>query len=240
MNISAPHLDQIWQNTLNWLPNEQQKELFAQLYQEILATNQYLNLTRITTVEEFWEKNLWDSLAPVIHLNFSDKKVIDIGTGGGFPGVVGAIIFNDAEFCLIDSTTKKINFINELAIQLNLKNIITLVERAENIGQNKQYRNNFDYALIRAVAETSVCLEYTLPLLKKDGIAVLYRGNWNVEEENKAQKVAHLLGGKIIEVINKNTPLNNYTRHNIYVQKVAKTSKEYPRPVGKPVKYPLG
>ncbi len=237
--MNLPELNQLWQETTNWQPNQEQTLLFEQLYHKIIAANKYLNLTRITTPEEFWEKNLWDSLAPVLSYDFSYKTIIDIGTGGGFPGVPSAIAFPLGQFFLMDSTTKKINFINELVKELNLKNIKTLVDRAENIGQSKSYRSQFDFALIRAVAQTSICLEYTLPLLKKDGIAILYRGNWTTEEENHNKKIAQKLGGQIENIIKKSTPLNNHNRHCIYVRKIDNSPKEYPRQVGKPVKQPL-
>lgn len=237
--MNLPQFNDIWQTTTNWQPNPEQQLLFDQLYNKILETNKYLNLTRITTPEEFWEKNLWDSLAPLMAYDLNNKKIIDIGTGGGFPGVPGAIAFPLGQFILMDSTTKKINFITQLAQHLNLANITTLVDRVEKIGQDKNYRNQFDFALIRAVAETSVCLEYTLPLLKQGGTAILYRGNWTEEEEKNSQKVANLLGGNIEKIVNQNTPLNNNIRHCIYVKKTGKTPQQYPREVGKPVKQPL-
>ncbi|MGY6530800.1 MAG: 16S rRNA (guanine(527)-N(7))-methyltransferase RsmG [Cyanobacterium sp.] len=237
--MKLPDFNDIWQKTTNWQPNPHQQLLFDQLYSKIIETNKYLNLTRITTPEEFWEKNLWDSLAPLMAYDLNNKKIIDIGTGGGFPGIPSAIAFPLGQFTLMDSTTKKINFITQVSQDLNLTNITTLVDRAERIGQEKSYRNQFDFALIRAVAETSVCLEYTLPLLKKDGIAILYRGNWTMEEEEKTKKVAKILGGNIEKIINQNTPLNDNIRHCIYIKKIDKTPKQYPREVGKPVKQPL-
>jgi len=237
--VNLPQFNDIWQETTNWQPSPDQQLLFDELYNKIIETNKYLNLTRITTLEDFWEKNLWDSLAPLMGYDLNNKKIIDIGTGGGFPGIPGAIAFNRGQFTLMDSTTKKINFIAQLAQDLDLKNIMTLVDRAETIGQDKAYRNQFDFALIRAVAETSVCLEYTLPLLKKNGTAILYRGNWTQEEEDKSKKIAQLLGGNIEKIVNQNTPINKNIRHCIYVKKIGNTPKQYPREVGKPVKQPL-
>ncbi len=241
MNLQAKlsEYEELWQETTNWLPNPQQKQLWQQFYEEILSTNQYLNLTRITTPEDFWEKNIWDSVAPVLPYDLSNKKVIDIGTGGGFPGIPLAIIFPQAEFTLMDSTAKKIKFIEQTAQKLGLNNVKTVINRAEIIGQDKEYRDKFDLALIRAVAAMAVCLEYSLPLLKKGGISILYRGEWQVEEEKIINQVAEQLGGKIIKITNKNTPINNYTRHCIYVEKIANTPAQFPRTVGKPTKQPL-
>jgi len=234
-----PHHLELWQNSLNWTPSSQVLTQWQELYQQILTTNQHLNLTRITTPEEFWEKNLWDSLAPIIDYDLKDKIVIDIGTGAGFPGLPSAIASPETEFILMDSVAKKINFINDIKSKLNLTNINTLINRAEIIGQDQNHRNKYDFALIRAVAEISVCLEYTLPLLKQGGIAILYRGNIEEKETKKISNITSKLGGELIEIINKNTPINNHIRHNIYVKKIGKTPKKYPREVGKPVKNPL-
>jgi 16S rRNA (guanine527-N7)-methyltransferase len=234
-----PTYEQLWQETTNWIPSIKQQELWQQLYDEILVINKHLNLTRITTTEEFWEKNLWDSLAPILEYDLMDKKIIDIGTGGGFPGLPIAMAFPEAKLTLMDSVAKKIKFINDFSQKLNLKNIETLTDRVEIIGQDQNHRKQYDFALIRAVAEISVCLEYSLPLLKIGGIAILYRGNLTEEENNIIEKTAHKLGGKVIKINNKNTPINNHTRHCIYVEKVKLTSKKYPREIGKAVKSPL-
>lgn len=234
-----PHHLELWQKTLNWTPSPSILEKWQELYNHILIKNKYLNLTRITTVEEFWEKNLWDSLAPIIDYDLKNKKVIDIGTGGGFPGLPCAIAFPESEFILMDSIAKKVNFIDETKQILNIENIITLINRAEIIGRDINHRNKYDFALIRAVAEISVCLEYTLPLLKQGGIAILYRGNIEQQEQEKIAKVAYKLGGELIEIVNKNTPINNYTRNNVYIKKITNTPKKYPREVGKPTKNPL-
>ncbi|BAQ62002.1 rRNA small subunit 7-methylguanosine (m7G) methyltransferase GidB [Geminocystis sp. NIES-3708] len=238
-NSLLPIYQELWQTTTNWTPSIEQLNLFQELYNEILIINRHLNLTRITTSEEFWEKNLWDSLAPILEHNLKDKKVIDIGTGGGFPGLPIAIIFPEAKLTLMDSVAKKIKFINEFSHKLNLKNIETLVNRAEIIGQDQNYRKQYDFALIRAVAEISVCLEYSLPLLKLGGIAILYRGNLTQEEKEITEKIAHKLGGKIVKITNKNTPIQDHIRHCIYIEKVKLTPKKYPREVGKPTKLPL-
>lgn len=234
-----PEYLDLWKKSLNWIPAAEILAKWEQLYQEILITNRHLNLTRITSPEEFWEKNIWDSLAPIIKYNLVGRKIIDIGTGAGFPGVPCAIAYPETEFVLMDSIGKKIKFIKETKEKLNLTNISTLTNRAEIVGQDKNHRNQYDFALIRAVSEISVCLEYTLPLLKQGGIAILYRGNIEEIEREKIPKIADKLGGELIEIINKNTPISNHIRHNIYVKKIGNTPKKYPREVGKPVRNPL-
>lgn len=148
------------------------KKKFQQLYKEIVTGNRQLNLTRITEPNEFWEKHLWDSLAGLNGLELAKEiakaenlSIIDIGTGAGFPGIPIAIAFPFWTVTLLDSTRKKINFIEDLIPKLALRNTKTLMGRAEEIGQSSFHRQTYDIALIRAVSEASVCAEYTLPLL---------------------------------------------------------------------------
>lgn len=237
-NLLPAHLE-LWQQTTHWQPSLEQRNLWQDLYREILAINESLNLTRITTPEEFWEKNLWDSLAPILNYDLSYKKIMDIGTGAGFPGLPIALTFPDAQVVLMDSISKKINFINNFCEKLQLKNVSTLNNRAEIIGQHLHHREQYDFVTIRAVAPISVCLEYSLPLLKIGGTSILYRGNLSSDQGEIIAKVANLLGGKVVKITNQNTPIHNNVRHCIYVKKVKATVNKYPRQVGKPAKNPL-
>lgn len=238
-----PQLLEQWQNTLGWQPDTKQQSLFQQLYTVILQGNRQLNLTRITEPAEFWEKHLWDSLSSlqpwltVAPLN--GFQVIDIGTGGGFPGVPAAIVRPDWRLTLLDSTRKKTAFLESLGQQLQLENITTLTDRAEQVGQNPQYRESFDLALIRAVANASVCAEYALPLLKVGGMAVLYRGQWTEAEAIALAAAVEQLGGTIDSVKAWITPLSQSVRHSIYLKKKAPTAAIYPRAVGVPAQKPL-
>ncbi len=196
----------IWEQTLLWQPSPQQQQQFQRLYELIIVRNRQLNLTRITQPEDFWEKHLWDSLRGIKFLISEEKegeegeegeegvegvegvennknKIIDLGTGAGFPGIPAAIIVNNCTINLVDSTKKKINFIDSILPELNLNNVKATTCRAEEIGRDSKHRENYDIALIRAVASASACAEYALPLLKQGGLAVVYRGSWT-EEEN--------------------------------------------------------
>lgn len=239
MQTNLPDHLPLWENTTNWTPSPAIIEVWQKLYEEILTANQQFNLTRITSPEDFWEKNLWDSLAPILSYDLEGKKIIDIGTGAGFPALPIAIAFPHVKVTCMDSVAKKINFIHEIKKTLNLKNIDTLINRAEIVGHDKNHRQQYDFALIRAVGEISVCLEYTLPLIKINGIAILYRGNLTEDEREKIEQVSNILGGKIINITNQNTPINHHIRHCIYVKKTTPTAKIYPREVGKPSKQPL-
>ncbi|MDZ4873287.1 MAG: Ribosomal RNA small subunit methyltransferase G [Chroococcidiopsis cubana SAG 39.79] len=225
-----PEMHEIWQQTLNWQPSIAQQAQFQQLYEAIVIGNQKLNLTRITAPEEFWEKHLWDSLRGIVSLlptNYVGAhrcpplhKIIDIGTGAGFPGIPVAIALPDAEVTLLDSTQKKVAFLNSLMTEMSLQNIQTLVGRAENINKQPQQSNNYDIALVRAVAAADVCANYALPFLKAEGLAVLYRGNWTKEEQTTLEDTVKKLSGKIEKIENFTTPLSHGMRHCIYLRKI--------------------
>ncbi|MEH2047083.1 16S rRNA (guanine(527)-N(7))-methyltransferase RsmG [Nostoc sp.] len=244
MTNLLPEMAEIWQQTLNWQPTDQQRAQFQKLYELILEGNRQLNLTRITDPQEFWEKHLWDSLrgiAPLLSANFSPASpaLIDIGTGAGFPGIPVTITVPNCTITLLDSTRKKITFLDNILTELALTNAKTIVGRAEEIGQHPQHRQAYDIALIRAVGAASVCVEYTLPLLKQGGLAIIYRGNWTKEETTDLQNAVNQLGG-VIELIEKfTTPLSDSIRHCLYVRKVANTALNFPRAVGVPSQKPL-
>jgi 16S rRNA (guanine527-N7)-methyltransferase len=230
-HTSLPQMNEIWQQTLNWQPSSKQQAQFQQLYELIVAGNQKLNLTRITAPEEFWEKHLWDSLRGIssvhnsqftIHnLINSELRIIDIGTGAGFPGIPVAIALPLTEVILLDATQKKIAFLNSLIAEMNLQNTRTIVGRAENINQQPQQYQNYDLVLVRAVAAADVCTNYALPFLKSEGLAVLYRGNWTVEEEKTLETTVKKLSGKIENIEKFTTPLSHGVRHCIYLRKLA-------------------
>lgn len=244
MTNLLPEMAEIWQQTLNWQPTVQQQAQFQRLYELILEGNRQLNLTRIIDPQEFWEKHLWDSLrgiAPLLSANFSPASpaLIDIGTGAGFPGIPVTITLPNCTITLMDSTRKKITFIDNILTELAVANATTIVGRAEEIGQHPQYRQAYDIALIRAVGTASVCAEYTLPLLKQGGLAIIYRGNWTEEEATALQNAVNQLGGVIESIEQFTTPLSHSIRHCLYVRKVANTPPNFPRAVGIPSQKPL-
>ncbi|BAZ02464.1 glucose-inhibited division protein B [Tolypothrix tenuis PCC 7101] len=245
MTNLLPEMAEIWQKTLNWQPNTQQQLQFQQLYELILEGNSQFNLTRITEAEEFWEKHLWDSLRGIApQMQFIDSlaagaSVIDIGTGAGFPGIPIAIASANSQITLLDSTRKKVTFIEKILTTLGLSNGKTLVGRVEEIGQQRQHRQNYDVATIRAVGPASVCAEYALPLLKVGGLAVIYRGNWTQEETTALHNAVDQLGGVIAVIEQFTTPLSDSIRHCLYLRKVAATPANFPRAVGVPTQKPL-
>ncbi|PZD73877.1 Ribosomal RNA small subunit methyltransferase G [Acaryochloris thomasi RCC1774] len=252
MEISSrcPKLpQQDWLKILDWQPSPQQLEQFQNLYAQILQGNQQLNLTRITEAPDFWEKHLWDSLAgvrpwlveesslPVVLPD--DCRVIDIGSGGGFPGLPVAIACSAWQVSLLDATRKKMAFLETVAQALGLANVKVICDRAESLGQDPAHRQQYDLALIRAVGPASVCAEYALPLLKLRGIAVLYRGQWSEDEAGALRAALEQLGGEIVETRRFKLPVSGGERHYLYLQKQQETSQKFPRRVGLPVKRPL-
>ncbi len=244
-----PAMLESWQTTLQWQPSDRQLAQFQKLYEAIIVGNRKQNLTRITTPEDFWEKHLWDSLLGVALLHTEDKialqdsdtafQVIDIGTGAGFPGLPVAIANPDWEITLVDSTQKKIAFIGDTIPQLNLKNVHPLVARAETLGRDPYYREYSDLALIRAVGKPSVCAEYILPLVKLEGLAILYRGHWEEEDTASLDSAVRKLGGEIELIHSQKTPITKSIRHCIYLRKHSPIANKYPRAVGVANQKPL-
>ena len=238
-----PALYEIWHQTLGWQPTETQQAQFQKLYEQILEGNRLLNLTRITEPQEFWEKHLWDSLwgiqpwlTDIAEAELASQapqdspyKVIDIGTGCGFPGVPVAIARPDWFVTLLDSTRKKLVFLDSLLAGLGITNAHTWVERAEQLSKSAEHREQYDLVLIRAVASAVVCAQYCLPLLKVGGVAVLYRGQWTEAEAIALKSTLNKLGGEVEAVEAVTTPLSEGIRHCIYLKKVSTMQKKLPQ-----------
>jgi 16S rRNA (guanine527-N7)-methyltransferase len=256
---TMPEFEAEWQK-LGWQPSAMQQAQFQKLYELVLDGNRQLNLTRITEPTDFWEKHLWDSLrgiAPFLpNLNQVSEaltetanssllpsdtplNVIDIGTGGGFPGLPAAIAQPSWKITLLDATRKKVQFLNTLISTLELQNVRTLVDRAEQTGHHPHHRAQYDLALLRAVASAPACAEYALPLLKIGGVAVLYRGQWTPEEADQLETAVAQLGGAIAFTDAFTTPITQGIRHCLYLRKVEPTPAKFPRAVGVPAQQPL-
>jgi 16S rRNA (guanine527-N7)-methyltransferase len=234
-----------WQSSLHWQPTDPQQQRLQQLYEAILVANQQVNLTRITTPEDFWEKHLWDSLQGVApwlsdpQAGAAGLKVVDIGTGGGFPGLPVALVFPHWAIALMDATRKKIAALEIVCETLGIANVSFLPRRAEQVAHQPVHREAYDLALLRAVGSVNTCAEYALPLLKLEGQAVLYRGQWTAAEESGLMTILPRLGGQLLEVRSQTTPLTQGVRHNVILAKVDRTPDKFPRLPGIPAKTPL-
>lgn len=221
----------------NIVIDENKIELFYKYMIGIIEWNDKVNVTAITDDKMFIVKHFVDSLLINQYLQ-GKEKIIDIGTGGGFPGVPLKIINENKEFTLIDSVNKKLNVIRDLVLKLNLSNIEIIHTRAEDLANNNNYREKYDIAVTRAVSNLSTILEYMLPFLKIGGIAICMKGPNYQKELNNANKAISFLGGSLdkIEVFNINKEVE---RNIIIIKKIKNTPKIYPRGKGKPLKEPL-
>ncbi|MBR1778931.1 MAG: 16S rRNA (guanine(527)-N(7))-methyltransferase RsmG [Clostridia bacterium] len=211
---------------------------FKAYYNLLMEWNEKMNLTAITDLEGVIVKHFIDSLTVLKDLPAESKcKLVDVGTGAGFPGVPIKIIKEDAQVTLIDSLNKRLTFLQDLSKRLNLK--ITLVHaRAEEAGHKETFREKFDVSVARAVAALDVLAEYCLPLVKVGGVFLAMKGGDCEEEVNKAKRAVDLLGGKI-EKIEKFKIPNDSSRSIITIRKVKKINDEYPRSSKKIVRSPL-
>lgn len=199
--------------------------------------NQKLNLTRIVDDEDFVEKHLLDSLACLIPGN--EKTILDVGTGGGFPGLPLAILYPEKNFVLLDATAKKIASVRITAERLGLKNVTAVSGRAEELGKNQEYRESFDAVVSRAVASYNMLLELCLPFVKPGGSFYAWKGERAEEEIAESGDAAEKLGGGV-PVMNRNLLLKSATFHVIiFCDKKRKTPEKYPRNFGQIKKKPL-
>lgn len=206
----------------------------------VLEWNTKINLTAILEDTEFIKKHFIDSLMCVLFDEIkSVNNFVDIGTGAGFPGIPLSIVFPEKSFLLVDSLNKRIKFLEEVKKELNLKNVELVHARAEDIGKDKNHREKYDMCVSRAVAKLNVLSEYALPLVKKDGYFVAYKGLKIEQEIEEGKKAIDILGGKIISKQEDLTQDNILQHQIIYIKKIKKTPENFPRKAGNPVKNPL-
>jgi 16S rRNA (guanine527-N7)-methyltransferase len=219
------------------ITDEQLKKFFNYM-NLMLEWNEKINLTAITEVDDVIMKHFVDCLTILDYLN-ENETIVDIGTGAGFPGIPLAIMNEKNEFTLVDSLNKRINFLNDVKEKINLKNITTIHARAEEFGQNKKYREQFDIAVSRAVANLSVLVEFLLPMVKLNGKVICMKGSQIKEELEEAKFAIKELGGIIKERKEFYLPGTDIKRNIIIIEKIKNTPKKYPRKAGTPSKQPL-
>lgn len=203
----------------------------------LLDWNEKINLTAITNVDEIIEKHFIDSLTILRYIKDSDK-VIDVGTGAGFPGIPLAINSN-ANLTLLDSLNKRINFLEEVKNTLGLSNVQNIHGRAEEVARQNNHREMYDVAVSRAVAPMNILVEYLLPFVKVGGICICMKGPNASEEISNANNAINLLGGKYIDQINIKLKNGEIDRNLIIIKKINNISNKYPRKPGVPTKQPL-
>jgi 16S rRNA methyltransferase gidB len=213
-------------------------EKFA-VYMELLREwNEKINLTAITDEEGILVKHFFDSCS-ISEFVDNNSKIIDIGTGAGFPGLPLKIVNDTLNLTLVDSLNKRINFLNEVKNKLGLKNVETVHGRAEDVGIDNKYREKYDFAVSRAVAELRILVEYLLPLVKVGGKVIAMKGPNIDEEVENSKKAVKLLGGEIERIESFRLGNTDNERTIIIIKKIKNTESKYPRKAGIPRKNPL-
>lgn len=217
-----------------------QLEQFYDYYKLLIEWNEKINLTAITEFEDVIIKHFLDSISLMKYFSFnSDDRILDIGTGAGFPGIPLKIMYPDNEFTLLDSLNKRINFLNEVINQIGLHNINTIHGRGEDIAKDFNYRESYDFVVSRAVANLSSLSEISIPFLKIGGKFVAYKAEKAQEEILLANHVFPILGAKYIDTHHFYLAGTNMERNFVEIQKLTATEMKYPRKAGTPFKKPL-
>ncbi len=219
---------------------ENQLAQFENFYRAVIEWNAKINLTAITDETEFAVKHVIDSLTVWDENRFAGvKKVVDVGTGAGFPGVPLKIFKPEIEIVLLDSLGKRVDFLKSVVGDLKLSGVECIHGRAEDLAHDKNFRERFDLATARAVARLNVLAEYCLPFVKVGGIFAAMKGKIFNEEIVEARAAMKILGGGEIQSVEKNLPNLPDERAIIYVDKKKSTPKNFPRKAGMPAKNPL-
>jgi 16S rRNA (guanine527-N7)-methyltransferase len=204
----------------------------------VLKENEKQNLISRKSIQFELDKHIEDSIKVLDFISFTNHKIIDLGSGAGFPGLVLAMYCRDADFTLVESDHKKSLFLETASQELGLSHVNVICERAEILGQDKGFREGFDFCTSRAVAAMNIMLEYGLPLIKQGGQVVMWKGCNYQQEVDQSRNALQLLGGALGNVYLYSL-LEERDRAIVMVEKTAATPAKYPRRVGIPSKRPL-
>lgn len=221
--------------------SQKQIDQFSKYYQKLIEVNEYVNLTRITDLEEVYLKHFYDSLTPFLEYPelFKKARICDVGAGAGFPSIPIKILVPEMQLAIVDSLNKRLKFLADLTADLDWGQVELVHGRAEDIGQNVKYREKFDLVTARAVANMATLSEYCLPLVKEGGKFLALKGPKAESELADAQKAITVLGGQVAATKNLRLPESDEERTLILLNKVKQTPKKYPRQAGTPSRKPL-
>ena len=232
---------------LGWMPEPRQLASLMALQEQLRHWNTRLNLTRLVEGDDFWIAQIFDSLWPWVPLlnppspEAVPLRLIDVGTGGGFPGLAIAIALPHAQITLVDSVGRKVDAVRSMAEALGLgKRVHLRCERVERTGRASDCRGRFDWAMARAVAAAPVVAEYLVPLLAPAGRALLYRGRWEPGDRADLERALPLLRAEVEAVDGRELPGERGVRHAVRLRPLAACPTTYPRAVGVPLKAPIG
>lgn len=218
------------------------EEQFLLYYNMLIEWNSFMNLTAITDFDEVLKKHFTDSVSLIRAIpDLGEKKyrMIDIGTGAGFPGIPLKIVFPNISVVLLDSLNKRVNFLKEVISKLQLTDITAMHGRAEDFAQNKEYRESFDLCVSRAVANLAILSEYCLPFVKKNGRFISYKSEKVSEEFEISGKAISVLGGEYENQVTFKLPDSDIYRNLFIIKKKSATPGKYPRKAGLPSKEPI-
>ncbi|MBR3637933.1 MAG: 16S rRNA (guanine(527)-N(7))-methyltransferase RsmG [Lachnospiraceae bacterium] len=226
---------------------EIQAEMFEEYFRMLVSWNEKMNLTAITERDEVYVKHFLDSmsfckvLSSLNNENYlnGEFSLIDVGTGAGFPGIPIKILYPNFKITLMDSLNKRITFLEEVVRTLKLNNVEVIHSRAEDLGHSDVYREKYDFAVSRAVANLSSLSEYCLPFVKVGGFFVSYKSEKASEEILAAKSAVFLCGGSLKDEISFVLPGTDLKRTLVVIEKKQNTSVKYPRKAGLPTKKPL-
>ncbi len=218
--------------------DESQADKFFRYMNLLIEWNEKINLTAITEPDDIILKHFIDSITIEQYIK-ENARLIDVGTGAGFPGIPLGILRSDLSILLMDSLNKRIKFLDNVIKENELANIDTIHSRAEELARNKEYRGKFDVATSRAVASLNVLLEYMIPFVKVGGYCICMKGS-NIDEELKiSEKALQLLNCSIEKIVKFDLPGTDYGRNIVIIRKNGETSNKYPRKPGTPAKEPI-
>lgn len=236
-------MKQLIDDLLQWNINLSDKQIdqFLRYYELLIEWNDKINLTAITEKQDVLKKHFLDSLSLIkcTDESLNGKKLLDMGTGAGFPGIPLKIVFPELKVTLVDSLNKRVDFLNVVISELGLENIEAIHSRAEDLAKDILYREKYDFVVSRAVANLATLSEYCIPFVKIGGYFIPYKSENAMDEIDNSRNAIGILGGKKPEAISFILPNSDLKRVNVKILKIKSTPSAYPRKAGTPTKKPL-